>query len=225
MSVKAMLLASAVVASVGALVAVSVALAADPLDPKVRINSTDQARATALVLVRDDLGPAWAGGVRKPTALKLPICPAYHPDDSDLTITGHAESLFTLASGGIQVDTDVEILKTAKQVDVQFTRIFQPKLATCLKYDLLKSVGGTNVIIGKVTRLDLPKLGSHSGVFRVALIYKTGKTGVDVVTDFMFLGQGRAEFFVNIVAPASVKSQLPGLEARIARTLIKRAGG
>jgi len=205
------------------LVTASAALAADPLDPKVKITATDQAHARAALLVRNDLGPAWVGGERKPNALKLPVCPAQHPDDSDLTISGHTEAVFNNGNGGIQVDSDVVILRSAKQVDTQFNRILQPKLATCLKYDLFKSVGGTNVIIGKVTRLDLAKVGTHSALFRVALIYKTGKTGVDVISDFMFLGQGRTEWFVNVVAPASVDSQLVALENRIARTLVKRA--
>jgi hypothetical protein len=206
-----------------ALVTASVALAADPLDPKVKITATDQAHATAALLVRNDLGPAWAGGVRKPQAFKTPVCPAHHPDNSDLTISGHVEAVFDNGNGGIQIDSDVQILKTAKQVETLFGRILHPKLATCLKYDLLKSVGGTNVIIGKVTRLDLAKVGTHSAVFRVSLIVKSGKSSVEVLSDFMFLGQGRTEWFVNIVAPASVDSQLPALENRIARTLVERA--
>jgi len=205
-----------------ALFAASVAAAADPLDPKVKINAADQARAVAALLVKSDFGPAWAGGQQKPNALKIPVCPAYHPDDSDLTITGHAESLFSLSNAGIQVDSDVVILKTAKQVETQFKRILQPKLGTCLKYDLLKSIGGQGIVFGQVKRLTLPKVGTHAAAFRVELAVKSGKTSVVVFSDFMFLAQGRTQFYVNLVAPSNVESQLPALESRIARTLIKR---
>ena len=89
-----------------------------------------------------DLGPAWSGGAEKPTSLKIPICPANQPNNSDLTITGHAESVLTLESAGLQVDTDVVVFKTPTQVTKLVERILQPTLADCLEYDLLKSVGG-----------------------------------------------------------------------------------
>lgn len=201
---------------------VEVASAADPLDPKVKISAADQAHATAGLLTRTDLGPAWAGGPQKPNALKIPVCPAYHPDDSDLTITGHAESVLSLASSGLQIDSDVVIMKTAKQVEIQFNRILQPKLATCLRYDLLKSIGGQGIVLGKVKRLEVAKVGTHAALFRVELAVKSGKSSVVVFSDFMFLGQGRTQFYVNVVAPSSVESQLGSLENRIARTLINR---
>jgi hypothetical protein len=198
----------------------AVAVAADPLDPVIKIVAADQAHATAALLVRDDLGPAWAGfAPPQPLALKLPVCPAYHPDDSDLTITGHAESLLTLASAGLQVDSDVLILKTAQQVETQFNRIVQPKLATCLKYDLLKSNVPKGTVFGRVEQLNRVRVGTHAMLFRVPFVYQKAP----IIADFMFLSQGRTLFFVNIVAPGSAASELAALENRIARTLIKRA--
>ncbi|MEI8105077.1 MAG: hypothetical protein WCH31_04440 [Actinomycetes bacterium] len=199
------------------------ALAADPLDPKVRITTADQAHASAALLLKSDLGPGWSGGERKPDALKIPVCPAYHPNYSDLTITGHAEALYSLDSAGIQIDTDVEVLKSAKQVDSQFARILQPKLPTCLKYDLLKSIGGSGSTFTLVKRLPVPALGTHAAIFRVVIAVKSGSTTVSVFADFGFFAKGRTEFFMNVVAPSTDESQLLPLETRLARTMIGRA--
>src|SRR5436305_12899426 len=125
-----------VVAAVAALAVAAVA-AADPLDPKSRIVAADQARAVAALLTRADLGAGWAGGPITPVSLKAPRCPALQPSFHDLTLTGHAEASFHLDSAGWQVDSDVTLLASAQQVAAQFKRLLQPKLATCVKYDVL----------------------------------------------------------------------------------------
>jgi hypothetical protein len=209
-------------ALVAALLLATVA-AADARDPRVKTTKADQARAVASLLRPTDLGPAWTGNAEKPNGIKIPTCPAYAPNDHDLTITGHAEAVASLPSSGLQVDTDVEVFKTAKQVEVLFKRMLQPKLATCLKYDLEKSIGGSNVSIGGVARVAVAKAGSHASLFRVALKVKNGKSLVDVDSDFMFISQQRTQFFVNVVFPASLASQLVSLENTIARTLARRA--
>ncbi len=210
-------------AVVTALLLVAAAVAADVTDPKVKITKADQARATASLLSGADLGPAWTGKVEKAVSLKFPVCPAYTPNNSDLTITGHAESVVSLASEGLQVDTDVEIFKTAKQVDTLFKRLLQPKLAACLKYDLLKSVGGTNVTIGSVKRLRVAKVGTHAALFRVALAVKSGTSTAGVDSDFLFVGRHRTDYFVNLVFPQPLERQIVALENRIARMLAARA--
>lgn len=202
----------------------SAAIAAgDSLDPKIDIRKADQAHAAAALLKGSDLGTAWAGGPEQPVSLKIPVCPAYHPSYADVTITGHAEAVFTLKADGIQVDSDVQVLASAKQVDAIFDRMLQPKLGACLRYDLLKSIGGTGVKIGRVRRLELAKVGSHAALFRVTLAVRDGKSTVGVESDFMFLGKSRTDSFVNIVAPQSLESQLPALENEIARTIVGRA--
>jgi len=212
-----------VLAVAAGLTLAAAATAADVTDPKVKLTKADQAHATASVLVGSALGAAWSGSLEKPVAIKIPICPAYTPNNSDLTITGHAEGLSTLANEGLQIDTDVEIFKTTGQVDTLFKRMLQPKLATCLKYDLLKSVGRNGVIIGKVTRLTVPKAGTHAALFRVSLSVKNGSKAVGVDSDFLYVSQQRTVFFVNIVLPESLESQLTPFEQKLAPTLAKRA--
>jgi hypothetical protein len=68
-------------------------------------------------------------------------------------------------------------------------------------------------------------VGDHVGLFRLSLTLKSGGKTVRVLSDYLFLSNGRTQFFVNIVAPANVESELPALESHIAKTLALRGGG
>jgi len=197
--------------------------ARDPWDPRTKIRSGDQTKAAATLVTRDDLGSGWTGGARKPTSFKAPTCPAQRPNDGDLTLTGHAEALFSNGNGGIQIDSDVEVFPNAKQAKARFVRFLQPKLFTCLKYDLAKSLGGSGFTFLKPTRLDFPKVAERTGAFRVPIVVKSGSQTVTVDADFIYLGVGRSQIYVNIIAPSVQESQLPGFELRLAKLMVKRA--
>ena len=207
-----------------ALVVASAAHAADSTDPKINQSKADQALAAKLVLRFTDLGAAWSGGAEKPSSLKIPVCPSNQPNDSDLTITGHAESRLNLQTAATQVDTDVLIFKSAKQVAKLVGRVIEsPSISDCLRYDLIKSVGGQGVTIVGVSQVPVAKAGDHSALYRVTLSVKSGSKTVPVFSDFLYVSQGRAQYFVNIVAPGAIKSELPSLENRIAKGLAAKA--
>jgi len=207
-----------------ALVVASAALAADSTDPKVKLSKADQALAAKLVLKFTDLGAAWSGGAEKPASLKIPVCPSNQPNNSDLTVTGHAESGLNLQTAATQVDTDVLIFKSAKQVARLVSRVIEsPSISDCLRYDLIKSVGGQGVTIVGVSQVPVAKAGDHSALYRVTLSVKSGSKTVPVYSDFLYVSQGRAQYFVNIVAPGAIKSELPSLENRIATRLAAKA--
>jgi len=209
-----------------ALVAAFVTAAADardPWDPRTKVRAADQRQAAATVLTQADLGAGWGGGARKPTSFKAPTCPAQRPNDGDLTLTGHAESLFSNGNGGIQVDNDVEVFRSSKQAKARFDRFMHAKLFSCLKYDLAKSIGGTGATILKPTRLVFPKVADRVGAFRVPVAVKAGAKTVTVDADFLYLGVGRSVIYVNVVAPSVQEAQLPEFEQRLARLLVRRA--
>jgi hypothetical protein len=214
---------SFLVASVAAGILACAAAARDPWDPVTKIRRADQAKAAATVLTRADLGGGWIGGRRKPTSLKAPTCPAQRPNDGDLTLTGHAESVFNNGNGGIQVDSDVEVFATAKQAKARFTRFLQPKLVTCLRYDLAKSIGGSGFTFLKANRLALPQVAERVAAFRVPIAVKAGSRTVTVDADFLFLGVGRSQIYVNVVAPSVQEPQLRGFELQVAKLLVRRA--
>jgi hypothetical protein len=205
-----------------AAIAVPAAAAKDPWDPNTKIRPADQAAAARVVVTRDDLGAGWTGGARKPTSFKAPTCPAQRPNDGDLTITGHAESLLTNGNGGIQIDTDVEVFPTEKQAQARFTRFLQPKLFNCLRYDLAKSVGGTGMTFLKTSRLEFAKVADRTAAFRVPVAVKVSGKTVTVDSDYLFLGVGRSQVYVNVIAPSVQEAQLPQFELRLAKLLVKR---
>ena len=79
----------------------AVALAADT-DPKKSITAADQAKARSIVLTRTDFAAGWKK-VPAPPDSDL-VCPGFDPNESDLTLTGEAESDFQHAQGGLFVD-------------------------------------------------------------------------------------------------------------------------
>src|SRR5579862_1932502 len=204
-----------------ALMAVSVATA-DPLDPKTKLNAADGAAAKAALLTKSDLGSGWTPG---PTVanLKMPRCPALQPSFADLTLTAHTEADFFLESAGWQIDTDVTILKTAKQVATEYKRLFQPGLTTCIKYDVLKSTGSDpNIKLGFTKRVAFPKLGTVAALYRTTIFDKVGKQTVAVLDDTIFLSKGRTQFWLNFVAPSTDQTALQLREQEIAKTLLNR---
>jgi hypothetical protein len=204
------------------LVVAALAAAADSTDPKTKTTKAGQAAANAAVLKVTDLGPAWSGGAEKPVSLKIPICPGNQPNDSDLTITGHAESVFTLESSGLQIDSDALVFKTPAQVTKLVARTMGKALMGCLEYNLVKSLG-TSADVQKATQLRVAKAGDHVLLYRVPLKVKSGTQTVRVYNDFLFLSKGRTQLFVSLVAPSSLDDQLPALENRIAKTLAAHA--
>src|SRR3954468_6771374 len=158
---------SIVAASALAGVLAAAAGARDPWDPRTKIRSGDQTKAAATLVTQNDLGAGWTGGARKPTSFKAPTCPAQRPNDGDLTLTGHAESVFSNGNGGIQVDTDIEVFPNEKQATARLVRFQQPKLFSCLEYGLAKSIGGSGTTILKPVRLDFPKVADRVGAYRV----------------------------------------------------------
>lgn len=213
---------SAVVATV-AVLTVAAAASADPLDPKTRISSADQAAATRVLLKRDDLGAAWVGGQIKPVSLKMPRCPTLQPDFSRLTLTGHVESNFNNGNGGWQIDTDVTVMKTAKQVATQFALLSKPQLGTCVRYDVLKTTGADpSVKLGLVKRLPFEAAATFARAYRTSIVVTAGKASVTVYDDTLMLAKGRTSIWMNFVAPSTDVGPLELREQQLAKLLLGR---
>jgi len=211
-----------VTASLAALTVAGVALG-DPLDPKIHITSADQAAAAAVILTSNDLGTGWNGGAIKPANMKMPRCPAQQPNFADLTLTGHAEANFNNGNGGWQVDSDVTVLKTAKQVTTQFARLMKPKLGTCVRYDVLKTTGtDPSIQLGLVKRISFPKVAPIALLYRTSIIVKAGKTSVTVYDDTIMLAKGRTSIWMNFIAPSTDQGPLELREQQIAKALVAR---
>ena len=98
-----------------------------------------------------------------------------------------------------------------------FNRFMQPKLYTCLRYDLIKSAGAKLTML-KVQRLDLGKLTERVASYRLPIVVKAGV----IYSDYIYLGRGRMQVYVNVIAPASREAQLRGFELRLAKLIVGR---
>ena len=207
----------------GVVLALAFAAAAAADDPTVRIVRADQLKAEAALLKLKDFGVGWAGGRRTPSKLTAPKCPGFDPKESDLTVTGHAEARFTYARGSVVFDQDNQVLESEKAVSTDFARVIQPKLKDCLAYELKQS--GKGQIVSVVVReLPFPRLGTHSAAYRGTMVLHAGTRKVTFVSDFIFIGQGRYEYSLNVVAPAVLGGELASFEQSIAQKLVKKAG-
>jgi hypothetical protein len=207
----------------GVVLALAFAAAAAADDPTVRITRADQEKAEAALLKLKDFGVGWTGGPRTPSKLTAPKCPGFNPKESDLTVTGHAEARFTYARGSVVFDQDTQVLESAKAVSTDFARVIQPKLKDCLAYELKQS--GKGQIVSVVVReLPFPRLGTETAAYRGTMVIRAGTRKVTFVSDFIFIGQGRLEYSLNVVAPAVLGNELASFEQSIAQKLIKKAG-
>ena len=208
----------------GVVLALAFAAAAAADDPTVRITRADQLKAEAALLKLKDFGVGWTGGKRTPSKLTAPKCPGFDPKESDLTVTGHAEARFTYARGSVVFDQDNQVLESERAVRTDFARVIQPKLKDCLAYELKQS--GKGQIISVVVReLSFPRLGTETAAYRGTMVLRAGGgRKVTFVSDFIFIGQGRYEYSLNVVAPAVLGGELASFEQSIAQKLIRKAG-
>ncbi|MEI8105078.1 MAG: hypothetical protein WCH31_04445 [Actinomycetes bacterium] len=189
--------------------------------PTMRINATDQARATSALLHRVDFGHDWQGGQTRPSQLTAANCPGFDPKESDLIVSGHAEARFAVPQFNVSFNQDVQVLTDAASVRTDFERTIQPELAGCLGYQIRKQAKVSNVT---VARLTFPPTGNVSAAFRASFSVKGPRGPVKFISDYVYFGVGRLEYAFNVVAPAGPGAdQLVPFEAAMAQASITRA--
>ena len=109
----------------------AVALAADT-DPKKKITPADQAKARSMLLKRTDFAAGWKKVPPSPDSDL--VCPGFNPDESDLTLTGEAETDFEHTQGVLFVGSASEIFATKEDAVKSWTRSDKPATARCLGY-------------------------------------------------------------------------------------------
>jgi hypothetical protein len=189
--------------------------------PTVRITSADQSRAVASLLRRSDFGAGWTGGQVPTAPLTAPNCPGFDPKESDLVVTGHADARYSFPPAGVELDQDVQVLKSAEMVEKDFARSISPLLGRCLAYQLkrLKSV----VAAARVERIPFPATGSVSAVYRATITRRSGGPDGTLLSDYVFFGEGRVEYEFTVSAPVSARDQLQRFELVLAQILLRRA--
>jgi hypothetical protein len=193
------------------------ALAGDGGREQVKFNAADQAKARAIVIRRSDLRPAsgWKGGPTKPD-LSPVTCANYHPRLSDLVITGVAETDWNRAA--LVISSEVEILKTARMVRLDWTRSVNVTGVVCAA----RKGGATHI---GVSRMTFPQIAPYTAAYRLSYEVKANGQTIPFVFDFGAIGRGRTEISLGEITerPASEGALRADL-LRLARTLVSRVG-
>jgi hypothetical protein len=209
-----------VVLAIGAvLVAAAGAPGDSPGTEKIKFNAADQAAARAAVLRLADLGPSgWKGGMVKPDLSPGPICANYHPKQSDLVLTGVAESGFYGAFNGF---SQARVLQTVQMVQRDWERTFTPSFVAC--YRRLQTQDGKILLL---TKIRFPRIAEHVFALRaVGQVTDQGTTQV-VTAEIVRIAKGRTEIVLTTLSPGSPDKAEPGLTRntlRLARILVRRA--
>jgi hypothetical protein len=95
----------------------------------------------------------------------------------------------------------------------------QPGLPGCLAYQLRRTAGVAAVSVGAI---ELPRLGAVSAAYRAVVTVRSKGRMAKVISDYVFFGNGRLEYSLNVQAPVRYRPQLAAFEAEIGRMLVKR---
>jgi hypothetical protein len=200
-------------------------LAARADKEQIHLTAADQASARATVLKKADLGTigTWTGGSVKPDLGSTPPCASFQPKQSDLVLTGAAETKFK--QPGIEFDSEAQVLRTAQMVKLDWQRTaIAPGLLPCLRTVLAKNSGPTTTIVS-VRRIAFPHLSQYTTAIRVILDVKVGSSPVPVraFVDVVFVGHGRTEISLTTTALMVNDKVTRAAEARLALIMAARA--
>jgi hypothetical protein len=210
--------------AVAAFLGTAAAAPADRGREQIRFNAADQAAARATVLRRSDLGSSsgWTGGRIKPDLSPGPTCSNYHPKQSDLVLTGAAESSFR--NGPLAFDNEVQVMRTRRMVSLDWRReVLAPGAIPCQRRDLVRSLGPSAKLVS-FKKLSFPRLARYTAAFRarVDVPVPGGKTA-HLIIDSVLVGRSRTEISLTTLAPAAERMGVAAAERRLARRIATRA--
>ena len=208
-----MLLAAALVL---ALVAAQAVFAESPV---TRFTAADQAAAKAVVLKAADLGAGWKGGAQKASVEGPPACAGWNPKQSDLVITGAAESEFS--APGAMVSSSVQVYKTTRMIELDWQRtVMAPEVTKCVSRDVAAGLSdGARVVSMK--RMSFPKLATYSARYRLVL-EDTKAESLRVLIDVVLVGRGRTSVAITLSTPYANRGEADAAEVRLARLMLTR---
>ena len=188
-----------------ALVGSGAALAARG-DPQEKINPADQARARAMLLRKADLGLSFqaqpSGGANSNLE-----CPAL--DESDLTLTGKAESStftgsFTFAS------SEAQIYESVADANASWRRGTSAAGTACLRDGLRREFAKEGLKLVSLRKIAFPRIAQKSAAYRIALAGQSQSVTVRVILDVIVLMHLRAQVgvFIGSLVPPNKDDEL-----------------
>jgi hypothetical protein len=172
------------------------------LDPKKQIRPADQAKARAMLVRKSDLGP---GVTPQPTNTPDTHLTCEGLDESDLTVTGEAESP-TWAHGVGFVASAVNVYATVADANASWARGTRGAGTRCLRDQLADEFATQGVALESLRKVAFPRLAERTVAYRVTLSGTVQGTTVRVVIDLVILKHSRAQaalYFGSAFAPAA----------------------
>jgi hypothetical protein len=189
-----------------ALVAVGAAAAENY---QYRIVAKDKALASSIVLKQTELpGPAgWTGGAVKPDRsgqTEADRCNGYLAKQSDLVVTGDAETRYSFQA--TQIDTQVDLFRTAAMVEKDWQRnALHPGLVECLRKGFATRLPKTERFVS-LNKVAYPRFGTHTLAFRMLFDVITKSGAIHAGMDVIYFSRGRTEatlFITGVLANPS----------------------
>jgi hypothetical protein len=190
----------------------------------IDFNGADQAAARAAIIRRADLrSKRWTGGPIKPDLTPPETCRNWRPKQSDLVLTGAAESNFH--QGPLRwIDSEVKVLRTARMVTVDWRREqLAPGVLSCQRR-LLRASFGPGARVASFVRVPFPHIAPHAVEYRaiVGLAASQGEKARFVV-DLVLVSRRRSELSLVTLAPFAQRSEVAADQRRLIRIMLSRA--
>jgi hypothetical protein len=199
-------------AGLGLVIMLTLAGAAVASGPQKRINPADQARARSMLLKQADVGLGFTqlrGGSSSGVDTD---CPAL--DESDLTVTGNAESKFT--SGIHTIFSGATVYVSVRDASTSWRHGTSTAGSNCLTKGFKQVARANNFRVVSFHEVPFPRVAPRTVAYRMQALVGT----IRVYADFVFVMQGRAlavEFFIAPLDPFDRDEQV-----RLTRLVSKR---
>ena len=189
-----------------------------------RFNATDQAAAKSAVVQKVDLNSAgWTGGARSPDLTPPAPCANYNPKQSDLVLTGAAETDWK--NTGLELDTEAQVLQSAHMVELDWQRtVADPAAIACTKTTVEKNLSGGGAIkFVSFARTAFPSIGTHARAYLTTVEITEQGTTVPVVIEDILIATKRTEITITSTTPKVAQAAVAQADVRLAKILVARA--
>jgi hypothetical protein len=188
-----------------------------------KFNAADQAFAKNAVVLKGDLSKTgWKGGAIKPDLTPGPVCADFNPKQSDLVVTGAAETDWKHAN--LELDTEAQVLQSAVMVEADWNRtVADPKALPCTVEQIKSTFNSAKAKFVSLTRIPFPTVGKHARAFVTRIdIVSNGKT-VPIAIEDILITKGRTEISISSTTPGSFVAPVASADVGLAKLLVSRA--
>jgi hypothetical protein len=199
-------------------------------EPKKVLTKKDQATATSVLLKRADLGAGFVAR-KRPDDDGIPKGARCGPlDESDLTVSGDAESPdFHFATGSlfVTVTSTAQVYRTLREANSSWSRGTTAQTTTCLA-DIVRltAAPGQKISVVSSKKLDFPAVAQKSTAFRLVLSISVNGRKIRAYLDAIVLQQGRIQsglLFTSLGTPVGRADQV-ALASVVAKRLARAVG-